>query len=70
MKTLGMFLIMVGLVMLVYTGFNFVTKERVMDLGPIKIEKEKEHSVQWSPIVGLALSIAGILIVISTKKKA
>lgn len=54
--------------MIIYTGFNYVTTEKVVDLGPIKIDAEKNHPVQWSPIVGIVLLIGGIVIVLSDRK--
>ena len=40
-KTLGLILVVVGIVMIAYTGFNIVTKEKIVDLGPIEINKDK-----------------------------
>lgn len=54
--------------MIIYTGFNYVTTEKVVDLGSIKINAEKNHPVQWSPIVGIALLVGSIVIVLSDKK--
>ena len=69
MKNLGIVLIVLGILMMVYTGFNYVTKENVVDLGPIQINAEKNHPVQWSPIVGLVLIVGGIVVVAVDKKK-
>jgi hypothetical protein len=38
-----------------YTDFNYVTKCQVVDIGPIEINKEENHPVQWSLIVGAFL---------------
>jgi uncharacterized membrane protein YidH (DUF202 family) len=67
-RTLGIVVIAIGIIMMIYTGFNYVTSEKVVDLGPIKISAEKDHPVQWSPIVGVVLLVGGILIVITSKK--
>ena len=56
-KSIGFLLIVIGGLMMVYTGFNYFTTEKVVDLGPIKINKEKEHFVGWSPIAGVVLLI-------------
>jgi uncharacterized membrane protein YdcZ (DUF606 family) len=69
-KRIGIVLIVIGIIMVAYTGFNLVTTKKVVDLGPIKIDKEENHPVQWSPIVGAALLVGGILIVILDKKIA
>jgi uncharacterized membrane protein YidH (DUF202 family) len=68
MKTLGIILIVVGGLMMAITGFNYVTKEKVVDLGPLEINKEKSHPVQWSPIIGGVLVIGGI-VALAMKKK-
>lgn len=68
MKTLGIVLIVIGIAMIAYTGFNYVTTEKVVDLGPIKINKEKNHPVQWSPIIGVVLLVGGIVVIAIDKK--
>ena len=68
MKTLGIALVILGVVMMAYTGFNYVTKEKVVDLGPIQIDKEKTHTVEWPPIIGLVMVIGGVIAIAATKK--
>ena len=68
MKSFGIVLIALGLIMMIYTGFNFVTKEKVVDLGPLEINKSTNQPVQWSPIVGIVLLVGGIAIFVTTKK--
>jgi len=69
-KTLGIVLIAIGLIMIIYTGFNYVTTEKVVDLGPIHINAEKNHPVQWSPIVGVVLLVGGVVVVVTGKGKS
>jgi uncharacterized membrane protein len=68
-KTTGFVLLVLGIIMLLFTGFNYVTTEKVVDIGPVKINKEKNHAVQWSPVAGAVLVIAGIVVIASSKKK-
>lgn len=68
MKNLGIVLIVLGLIMMLITGFNFVTKKKVVDLGPVEINKEESHPVQWSPIVGGILLVGGIVVMAVGKK--
>jgi len=50
--------------MTVYTGFNYVTTEKVVDLGPIEINKKENHPLQWKPVLGmLIVAVGGILVV-------
>jgi len=69
MKILGFILIGLGIIMMIYTGFNYVSTEKVVDLGSIEINAEKNHPVKWSPIVGIALIVGGIVVVAIDKKK-
>lgn len=70
MKTLGFMLAIIGLVMVIYTGFNYVTTEKVVDLGPIQINAEKNHPVQWSPVIGAVLLVGGIVLVVMDRKNS
>ncbi|MFV8361060.1 hypothetical protein [Flavobacterium sp. LS1P3] len=70
-KTIGIVMIVLGIIMLMYTSFNYVTTEKVVDIGPIQINKEVNHPIKWSPIIGIILAVGGIvLIVVGTKKEA
>jgi hypothetical protein len=69
MKQLGIVLIGIGVVALIYTGFTFTTKEKVLDLGPIEIKKEKKHNISWPPIAGAVLIVGGVILMVMDKKK-
>ena len=67
-KTLGIGIIILGILMMIYTGFNYVTTEKVIDIGPMEMSMEKNNPVQWSPIIGGILLVGGIVIVALDKK--
>ena len=67
-KILGIVLVAIGILMIIYTGFNYITKEKVVDLGPIEINAEKSHTVQWPPIVGVIFIVGGIVVIALDKK--
>ncbi len=69
-KYLGIAIIAIGILMMIYTGFNYVTTEKVVDLGVIEINKQQNHLVQWPPIVGLALIVGGIVLLAFNKKSS
>ena len=57
-STIGIVLIVLGALALAYQGFSYTTREKVIDVGPIKASVDKEHTVPLPPILG-ALAIAG-----------
>lgn len=67
-RTLGIVLVVIGIVMMAYTGFNYVTKEKVVDIGPLEISKEKNNPISWSPIVGVVLLVGGIIVMARDRK--
>ena len=59
-KMLGIILIVLGLVGLVWGGFSYTTREKVVDIGPIHATREKTHNIPLAPIGGaLALVVCG-----------
>ena len=69
MKTAGIILLVVGLFMTLYTGFTFVTKEKVVDLEELQITKDNQHAINWEPYVGIgAMVIGGALLMFGRKK--
>jgi hypothetical protein len=69
-KKVGIILIVVGALMMIYTGFTYITKEKVVDIGPVEVNKTERHPVQWSPIVGGILLVGGLLLVATDKNKS
>ncbi|MES2565867.1 MAG: hypothetical protein V4565_03310 [Bacteroidota bacterium] len=68
MKGLGIGLIVIGVALMIFTGINFTTKENVVDLGPLEINKEKNHPIKWSPIIGGIILVSGIVVLLVKKK--
>lgn len=69
MKNLGYIFLIIGIIMMCITGFNLVTTKNVANVGPLHINKEESHPVQWSPIVGGVLLAAGLVIVLADIRK-
>ena len=68
-RTLGIILIIVGIAMLVWTGFTYTKKEKIVDAGPIQISADKEKSVNWPPYVGGIILVAGVFVFVTSKRK-
>ena len=69
MKMLGIVFIVLGAVMLVWTGFTYTKKEKIIDAGPIQVSADREKSVNWPPYAGGILLIGGIALVALDKRK-
>ncbi|RYE25063.1 MAG: hypothetical protein EOP51_05355 [Sphingobacteriales bacterium] len=69
MKTFGITLVVVGVLMMVFSRINFSTKEKVADIGPLEINKEKEHSVGWPIYVGGVVVLAGVVMTVAGKQR-
>ena len=70
MKTLAIILMVVGGIMMVFTGFNIITKKKVVDLGKVEINKEEKTPIYWSPVTGGIILAAGIVVLVVSKRKA
>lgn len=68
-RTVGLILILVGIAMLVWTGFSYTRKEKIVDAGPIQISADKEKSVNWPPYVGGIILVAGVFVFVASKRK-
>ncbi|MGY4385905.1 putative membrane protein [Pedobacter sp. UYP24] len=67
-RTIALVMIVLGIIMLVWTGFTYTQKENLVDAGPIQISADKEKSVNWPPYVGGVILIAGVVILTTSKK--
>ncbi|MDE1170818.1 MAG: hypothetical protein PW734_06360 [Verrucomicrobium sp.] len=60
----GVLLIGAGIVALVYQGFSYTKKERVLDLGPIHADANRSHYVWIPPLAGAVAVVAGVACVV------
>lgn len=66
--TVGILLIVFGLIALAYQGFTYTKREKVVDAGPIQISVDKEKTVSLPPIIGGLALAAGVVLLISSKR--
>jgi len=69
-KTLAILLIILGVLAVGYQGFTYVTREKVIDLGPVEVTKEKHNRVFLPPVMGAIAVAAGIALLLTTAKRA
>jgi uncharacterized membrane protein HdeD (DUF308 family) len=74
MKTatlVGIALLVVGVLALAYQGITYTTREKVVDIGPIKASVEKQKTIPLPPVLGgLALVGGVVLIAVGARSRA
>ena len=60
-----MLLLILGILALGYQGFTYVTRDKVVDLGPVEVTQEKTKTVYLPPILGVVALAAGIALLVS-----
>ena len=68
-KTLGIILIVFGVLCLAWGGFTYTTREKVVDIGPIHATRDTTHNLPLPPIAGAAALIGGIVLLVAGQKK-
>ena len=67
---LGIILIVIGIVALAYGGFTYTKREKVVDLGPLKVSADREKTVPLPPILGALCLVGGVVLVVVGNKSA
>jgi len=69
MRIAGIILIVAGILMFIFNGINFTTEKKVVDLGPVEINKKEKKSVGWPVYAGAIVTLAGVLVLVAGNKK-
>lgn len=67
-RNIGIVMIVLGIIMLIWTGFTYTKKEKVIDAGPLQVSADKEKTVSWPPYAGGILLVGGIIVMATAKK--
>ena len=73
MKTatsLGIALIILGIVAFAYQGITYTTRENVIDLGPLQATVDKQQTIPLPPLVGGLALCGGIALLIIGARRA
>jgi hypothetical protein len=68
MKPLGIILVVLGVLALIYQGFSYTTRKKVLDVGPIQATRQEHHTVSLPPILGALALIGGVVILAADRK--
>ena len=70
MRSLGILLVLLGVAMLIWRGISYTSEKKVVDLGSVEIKAKEKKSVNWPLYTGAIVLVAGVVIMVSDKKKA
>ena len=70
MSVSGAILLIIGVILLVYQGFSFTQKERVVDVGPVHVDAQREKTVPIPPIIGWVVTGAGAVLLVAGVTKS
>ncbi|TDH27307.1 hypothetical protein EXU57_06875 [Segetibacter sp. 3557_3] len=68
MKTLGIILIVVGILMFLVPGISFTKKEKVIDLGPIEVNRNEKKTIGWPVYAGGIAVAAGVVLLVAGRR--
>ena len=68
MKLIGVVLIVFGVLALAYGGFTYTKREKIVELGPLQVNADREKTVPIAPIAGVGALIGGIALVLVGSK--
>ena len=69
MKILAGILIIAGIAMIISRGFNVQTEKKVVDLGPIQINKKENNWIGWPTYAGAIAIAAGAILLVANKRR-
>jgi hypothetical protein len=69
MKTFGFILIIAGIAMIVIRGFSVQTEKKVIDAGPIQVNRKENKWIGWPTYAGALVAVIGVVMVAADKKR-
>jgi uncharacterized membrane protein HdeD (DUF308 family) len=65
----GILLIVLGVVALAYEGITYTKTERVIDLGPLKVDAKREKTIPLPPVLGAISLVGGVALLIASRRR-
>ena len=67
---LGIALLVLGVIALAYQGLTYTTREKVLEIGPIKATKETQRTIPLPPVLGGIALIGGVVMVVAAARRS
>ena len=65
----GILLIVLGVFALAYEGITYTRTERVIDLGPLKVDAKRERTIPLPPVLGAISLVGGVALLIASRRR-
>lgn len=69
MKTLAIILIVAGIAMIIVRGFSVQTEKKVLDVGPLEVNKTENKWIGWPTYAGGLVALVGVVLLVTNKKR-
>jgi len=69
MKTLGIIIIVAGLLMLIFPRPAYTNEEKVADAASVKMNKKEGNPINWPAYSAGVAVVAGVIVLLAEKKK-
>jgi len=69
MRVFGIVLVVLGALALGYGGFSYISRETVVDAGPVQIQADRQKTVWIPPVVGGIAVVTGLLLIATAGKR-
>ena len=66
---LGVALLVLGVIALAYQGLTYTTREKVLEIGPIKATKETQRTIPLPPVLGGMARSGGVVTVSAAARR-
>jgi len=67
-KIVGVALIIIGVLVLAFSEIHFASAEKVAGLNSVQANLDNAQTIQWAPLIGMVMIVAGIVVIIRDKK--
>ena len=69
LKTVGIILIVLGVVAFIFQGITYTTHKDVIDIGPIHATADTKKTIPLPPVLGGIALVGGIVLLVAGGKK-
>jgi uncharacterized membrane protein YidH (DUF202 family) len=70
MKTIGIVLVVLGVLVLVYGGIGYNKNRTVLEMGSVSVTATEHKSIAVPAVVGVVVLIGGIALLVVDKRRA